>query len=263
MKFETLASGFGLTEAPCWDGAGGVLFSDVLQGGVRRWSPGPGVEDVLPKRRGIGGMCLHAEGGIVVSGRDVLHVRDGEQRTLLGAMEGVTGYNDLGVDTAGRVWAGALRFRPFAGESPVPGQVWRIGAEGAEPALEGIDWPNGIGFAPGGDTVYACDYAHGTVVAGEGGVFARVPAGSADGLAVDAEGGVWVATGEGRSLARFSPDGALERTVDVPAAFVSSLCCGSDDLRDVYVTAICEPGGGSLLHARADVAGLPVPPATV
>ena len=264
MEFEPLASGFGLTEAPCWDRAGGVYFSDVLQGGVRRWSRTGGVEDVLPKRRGIGGMCLHADGGIVVSGRDVLHVRDAEQRTLLGEMEGVTGYNDLGVDSAGRVWVGALRFRPFAGESPVPGEVWTIGPSGAAVAQRGVDWPNGIGFSPDGAIAYVCDYAHGTVVADGAGVFARVPVGSADGLAVDEQGGVWVATGEGRSLARFAPDGALDRTIDVPrASFVTSLCFGGDDLRDLYVTAICEPGGGSLLHARADVAGLPVPPATV
>ena len=262
MRFETLASGFGLTEAPCWDGAGGVYFSDVLGGGLRRWSRG-GIEDVVPKRRGIGGMCLHADGGIVVSGRDVLHVRDGEQRMLLGGMEGVTGFNDLAVDTEGSVYVGALRFSPFAGEQPVPGQVWPIGTAGAEPVLEGIDWPNGIGFAPDGATMYVCDYAHGTVVVGDGSVFARVPAGSADGLAVDAEGGVWVATGEGGALARFAPDGSLERTVDVPASFVSSVCFGGEDLRDLYVTAIAEPGGGSLLRARSDVAGGPLPPARV
>ena len=261
MRFEALASGVGLTEAPCWDGAGGVYFSDVLGGGLRRWSAA-GIEEVVPKRRGIGGMCLHADGGVVVSGRDVAHVRDGEQRTLLGRVEGVTGFNDLGVDGEGRVHVGALRFRPFAGESPVPGEVWRIDSAGATKALEGIDWPNGIGFAPDGATIYACDYAHGTVVSTGGREFARVPEGSADGLAVDAEGGVWVATGEGGALARFAPDGALDRTVDVPASFVTSLCFGGDDLREVYVTAVGDAGGG-LLRARCDVAGLPVSRATV
>ena len=43
---------------------------------------------------------------------------------MLGEMEGVTGFNDLGVDAAGSVWVGALRFRPFGGESPVPGEVF-------------------------------------------------------------------------------------------------------------------------------------------
>lgn len=257
MEFETLAEGgYGLLEAPCWDGDGGVYFSDVLQGGVRRWSDA-GVEDVLPKRRGIGGMCLHADGGLVVGGRDVLHVRGDEQRTLLGDLDGVTGFNDLGTDADGRVYVGALRFSPFAGESPIPGQVWRVDASGAEPVLEGIDWANGIAFSPDGATMYACDYAHGAVLTGDG-VFARSPAGSADGLAVDETGGVWVAMGDAGAIARFEPDGSLDRTIDVPADFVSSLCFGGDDMRDVYVTTI-----GALLHGRSDVPGLPVPPASV
>jgi gluconolactonase len=257
VEFEELASGYSLLEAPVWDGAGGVFFSDVLQGGVRRWSESR-VEDVLPKRRGIGGMCLHADGGLVVSGRDVLHVHGDEQRVLLGAMDGVTGYNDLGTDGEGRVYVGALRFSPFAGEPPVPGQVWRIGADGAAPVLEEIDWPNGIAFAPGGETMYACDYAHGTVLNGDGEVFARSPSGSADGLAVDEAGGVWVAMGEAAAIARFAPDGSLDRTVDVPAEFVSSLCFGGEDMRDLYVTTI-----GALLHGRSDVPGLAIPLATV
>jgi sugar lactone lactonase YvrE len=257
VQFEELASGYSLLEAPVWDGSGGVYFSDVLQGGVRRWSEA-GVKDVLAKRRGIGGMCLHADGGLVVSGRDVLQVRDGDQRVLLGEMEGVTGFNDLAADSEGRLYVGALRFNPFAGEKPKPGQVWRVDSGGASPVLEGIDWPNGIGFSPDGVTMYACDYAHGTVLTADGGVFARSPTGSADGLAVDETGGVWVAMGEGRAIARFEPDGSLDRTYDVPADFVSSLCFGGDDMRDVYVTTM-----GGLLHGRSDVPGLPVQPATI
>ena len=256
MQFEELASGYSLLEAPVWDGAGGVYFSDVLQGGVRRWSAG-GLEDVLPKRRGIGGMCLHADGGLVMSGRDVRHVNGDEQRVVLAGMEGVTGYNDIGTDAQGRVYAGALRFNPFAGEPPKAGQVWRVDSAGASPVLEGIDWANGIGFSPDGETMYACDYAHGTVLTADG-VFARSPAGSADGLAVDEKGGVWVAMGEAGAIARFDPGGSLDRTVDVPAEFVTSLCFGGDDLRDVYVTTM-----GALLVGRSDVAGLPVAPATV
>ena len=258
MKFEQLASGYSLLEAPVWDGAGGVYFSDVLKGGVRRWSEG-GIEDVVPKRRGIGGMCMHANGGLVVSGRDVLHVGGDDQRVLLGELEGVTGFNDLGTDPEGRLYVGALRFSPFAGEPPVPGQVWRVAAGGdVAPVLEGIDWPNGIGFSPDGGTMYACDYSHAAVLTGDGEVFARSPAGSVDGLAVDEQGGVWVATGDGGGLARFAADGSLDRTVDVPAEFVSSLCFGGDDLRDVYVTTI-----GTLFRGRCDVPGQRLTPARV
>jgi sugar lactone lactonase YvrE len=249
----------GLLEAPCWDGEGGVYFSDVIGGGVHRWSPG-GVDTVIPKRRGIGGMCLHADGGLVVSGRDVVHVRGDETHVVL-TLDGVTGFNDLGVDRDGRVYVGTLRFKPFGGEEPVPGEIWRIDALGqATEVLDGIKWANGVGFSPGGETLYACDYATGEVIAwdGERRVFARSPSGEADGLAVDSEGGVLVATGRGAGVARFSASGELDHVIDVPADFVSSLCFGGADMCDLYVTTI-----GSLFRTRVEVAGLALAPAAV
>ena len=107
--------------------AGEVYFSDVLGGGVYRWSPDGEVETVLEKRRGIGGMCLHADGG---AGRLRARRDPRARRRAAGparGLDGVTGFNDLGVDADGRVYVGALRFRPFGGESPVPGEIWRIG----------------------------------------------------------------------------------------------------------------------------------------
>lgn len=194
---ETLATGYGLVEGPRAAPDGSVYFADALGGGVHRWCPEGRVETVVPKRRGIGGLLLHADGGLVVSGRDVVHVRAGESRRLL-AVDGVSGFNDMTADAAGRVLAGALRFRPFAGESPVPGEVWRAGAGGASQALFGdVDWPNGLGFSPDGRTLYASDYHRGHVlalaVAPDGGVSGRrvfcvSPSRQADGLAVDEAG---------------------------------------------------------------------------
>jgi gluconolactonase len=257
---EVLASGYGLLEAPTVDDDGSVYFSDVLGGGVHRWSQAGSVEVVIPKRRGIGGMCLHADGGLVVSGRDVVHVHDQQSRTLL-ELDGVAGFNDLAPAPDGSIYVGALRFMPFKDEDPVPGDVWRIGAEGrAEKVIDGIEWPNGIGLAPDARTLYACDYSTGEVIAHDGGtsVFAKSPSGEADGLAVDQEGGVWVATGSGGGIARFSPSGELEEVLEVPADFVSSLCFGGVDGRDLFVTTV-----GTLFRTQVERAGLPRPRAAV
>jgi sugar lactone lactonase YvrE len=255
---EALATGYRLLEAPTVDDEGGVFFSDVLAGGVHRWSPGGAVETVIEKRRGIGGMCIHEDGGLVVSGRDLVHVRHGESRTLFG-LEGVTGFNDLTAGPDGSVYVGALRFMPFRGEEPVPGEIWRIGEESSE-LFGGIAWPNGIGFSPDGQTLYACDFATGEVIAYDGAkqTFAHSPSGQADGLAVDVEGGVWVATGEGREVVCFGPTGDVEAAIEVPADFVSSLCFGGEDLRDMYITTV-----GTLFRTRVDVAGLTLPRARV
>jgi hypothetical protein len=129
----------GLLEAPRPADGGSILYSDVLGGGVYR-VPVAGdrePETVLPKRRGIGGLVPHRDGGLVVTGRGVVHV-DGELQRELLSLDGVAGFNDLTTDSAGRVLAGALRFQPFLGEDPVPTEVWRIAAPGvAEVVAEG------------------------------------------------------------------------------------------------------------------------------
>ncbi len=255
-----------LVEGPREDGQGGVLFSDVVAGGVWRWAGGKRATAVLEGRRGVGGLVAHAKGGIVVTGRDVLVVGGrGEDRELLGLRGGMTGFNDLTTTDDGALLVGALRFRPLAGEEPVAGELWRVPPRrGGEPTvlLEGVIWPCGIGLSPDAGTVYAADRQTGEVLAcaadgGDRRVFARVPDGAPDGLAVDADGDVWVALGPGGAVARFTPEGELRARHDVPGAeLVSSVAfAGEDDL--LVATA------GALLRARGiGVRGRPVPACT-
>jgi gluconolactonase len=258
IDFEVLLQGerWGLLEAPRPAPEGGVLFSDVTNGGVFRLDPEGELTTVLERRRGIGGLVPHRDGGLVVSGRDLARTTPDGPRTLL-APDGVTGFNDLTTDATGDVLAGGLRFHPFKGEDPVPGEVWR--ASTGEVAATGILWANGLAVA--GDTLYACDYARAAVLrapARGGGPFevlATMPRGGADGLALDAEEHLWVALGDGAGLARVAPSGEVVDTVDVPTGFVTSLCFDGETL---YVTAI-----GALLRGHAPVPGLPVAAATV
>ena len=267
-----LARSHGLLEAPRLLASGAALYSDVLAGGVYEVDADSVVE-VLATRRGIGGLVPHAEGGLVVTGRTLVHVgADGSQRELAGR-QGVTGYNDLATEADGAVLVGALRYRPLAGEPPAAGRVLRVRGPGAAEVLtERITWPNGIGVSPDGTTVYVSDYAERRVIAlpaagGAAEEFCRAPEGSCDGLAVDVEGGVWVALGEGGGVARFAPDGQLRETFDVAARFVSSLSFGGRDGREVLITTadnlVMPDTGGTLFRARSEVAGVPVVPASV
>src|SRR4030095_483848 len=70
---EKLAEGYGLIEGPVWDARRGLLFSDVPNGGVYCLGAGGQVTTVVEHRRGIGGMALHADGGLIVSGRNVAY----------------------------------------------------------------------------------------------------------------------------------------------------------------------------------------------
>jgi sugar lactone lactonase YvrE len=263
----------GLLEAPRFGPGGELVYSDVLGGGLWSCSAEGELRELLPKRRGIGGAVAHAEGGWVISGRSLVHVlSDGTQRELLGG-DTACGFNDLGATPVGDLLAGVLRYRPLAGEPEVNGQLIRIGADGDVHVLtEEVIWPNGIGVAPDGRTIFVSDYARGCVLAlaSSGGPvheFCRSPRGSVDGLAVDVEGGVWVALGQGGGIARFLPDGELGEVMDLPAQFVSSLSFGGDDMCEVLLTTadnhVRPELGGTLLRGRSGIAGLPLCPVVV
>jgi sugar lactone lactonase YvrE len=262
-----------LLEAPRFGPGGELVYSDVLAGGLWACSADGEPRELLPKRRGIGGAVAHVDGGWVISGRSLLHVLpDGAQLELLGG-ETVCGFNDLGATPEGDLLAGVLRYRPLADEPERNGLLVRIGARGDVDVLtDEVLWPNGIGVAPDGSTIYLSDFARESVLAlapdgGRVGDFCRSPRGSADGLAVDADGGVWVALGQGGGVARFLPDGRLEEIAELPVRFVSSLCFGGPDMREVLITTadnqVHPELGGTLLRGRSRVAGLPLRPVAV
>jgi gluconolactonase len=268
---ETLASGYGLVEGPTVDGDGNLYFSDVLGGGVYRRDPDGEITTVVPKRRGVGGITLHADGGIVVSGRDIVHVRDGENRTLF-KDDGVPGWNDICADSVGRIYAGSIRFAVFdPNAQPVPGELWRVDVEGeATPLYDDVLHANGVAISPGGQTIYHSDTRRNVILvhtladdgtAGDRRAF-HFPPGAPDGMALDAEGLLWVASARGGCVARLTPDGEIDRVLDIPAQAVTSLCFGGDEGRDLYVVTAdnteAPERGGTIFRIPVDVAGAPV-----
>jgi D-xylonolactonase len=267
---ELVSYGYGLVEGPRVDAAGNLYFSDVHGGGVRRLARDGTIDLVVPKRRGVGGIALHADGGIVISGRDICHVRDGESRTVFAP--DAPGLNDLFVDAAGRVLCGTMRSNPFDPESPrTPGEAWLVNLDGHATELYGdVALTNGIGLSPDGTVLYHSDTTRGVWVHDyeEGNVSGRrllVDADTVapDGLAVDEAGTVWVADVSGSGAVRgFAPDGSEVGRVPVPARMVTSLCFGGDDRRDLFIVTgdnTDDPERqGSIFRTRAEVAGCAV-----
>ena len=275
MAFETLASGYVLVEGPTADAEGGLVFSDVLGGGVYRLGADGGVTTLVPTRRGVGGIALHADGGVVLSGRDLVHVRDGVTRRVL-SVPGVAGWNDLCTDEVGSVYAGALRFPVFEPDAePVPGECWRIAAGGEAVELYGgMLHANGIGLSPDGGTLYHSDTRRRVLVVHdlEDGRATRrrelaVSEGSPDGLALDEAGCVWVAMVGGGRVDRLTPDGRVDASLTVPARHPTSLCFAGADRRDLVVVTADNAEApelrGTIFRTRAPVTGAPVHPARV
>jgi xylono-1,5-lactonase len=302
MTIETLAYGYGLAEGPRV-GDGGLYFCDSGEGGVFHVDEDGKVAEILPVGRLVGGIALHAEGGIVVSSRDVIHVRDGVERQVFsadleGARQGdwVPWINDIFTDVQGRVYAGAIwriytRAAAAPGQFTIPtggqgeayredkplGRLWRIDADtAAVPLYGGVGIANGIGVSPDGRLLYQVDSIDQRVIVNEmtdDGLRSRPPistaavAGFPDGMAVDSEGRIWTAMFGGGCVACFTPEGALDQVLEVPAYSVTSLCFGGEDWRDMYIVSADNTDDparrGSVFRTSVDVAGVPVAPARV
>lgn len=276
---HALTKGYGLIEGPVWDPHRGLLFSDVLFGGVFALSRDGQVSSVFEHRRGIGGMALHAAGGLVVSGRNISYkgFDGGATVTLLDSDpdHGNVGYNDITTDAKGRIYAGSLGASPvFAdGRTPQAGNLYLIDLDGTSRVVgRDVQLTNGLGFSPDGRTLYHSDSRRSSVFSysvsadgslGEKRLFVRADKGVPDGLVVSLDGRVWVAlAGEGHGVAVFAPDGKVDSFVEIPQPMCTSVCFGGDDLKDLYIVSGSEgtgsDRGGAVYRHRCDVAGLPV-----
>ncbi len=279
---DVLATGYGLVEGPVWNAELGLLFSDVLGGGVHRVDRKGQVSVLLPHRRGIGGMALHEAGGLVVGGRNIAWKSiDGQRSTVLldaQVTPDAVGFNDLATDGAGRIYVGSLAFRVFSGDPVRPGHLHMIDLDGSvHTVAEGVRLTNGLGVSPDGTRLYHADARDDVVRVydvnrGDGRLaqwrpFVRTRDGHPDGLAVAEDGSVWVAMAFGSRVDVFEPDGELRWSLPVPLPMVTSVCFGGDDLRDLHVVTGSREGPtencGTVYRIAVDVPGLPVTPARV
>ncbi len=280
---EELATGYGLIEGPVWDNERGLIYSDAMNGGVRAIDPSSGtITEIVPKRRGIGGIVPHAEGGLVIGGREIIYESFDRKRsaTLLGpeVTDVAIGFNDFTTDNAGRLWVGSLAFRVFANEDMRPGHLHVVDLDGSVRTVsDGIILTNGMGFSPDGHILYHCDARanhlrayniddDGNVI--DWRVFIEIPAGQTpDGMAVAQDGSVWVALAHGARVLVLEPDGQLRREIVVPIPMVTSVCFGGSDLQDLYIvtgsSGSPHENCGTIFRMRADIPGVPIAPSRV
>lgn len=179
--------------------------------------------------------------------------------------------NDAAVHRDGSVWAGTMDDR----EQAATGALYRLDPEGQCVLQdEGYIVSNGPAFSPAHDVLYHTDTARGViyrfVLQPDGRptqpeVFVRFAPdwGLPDGMATDEDGGIWVAHWGGARVSRFSPDGELDRVIDMPAVQITSCCFAGPDLERMFVTSAAvgredEPLAGCLFEVSPGIRGAPV-----
>lgn len=280
---DQVAQGFQLLEGPVWDQERGLLFADADGGGVYSLRDGR-VSTVVPHRRGIGGMALHVDGGLIVGGRNLAYKGFAGEETLVlvdndVATSAQVGFSDIVSSPKGQIYAGTLGSRPDAnGHVARGGGLYLIDLDGSCRAV--IPAPqvlhtNGLGFSPDGSYLYYADSGHKTVfryrVESDGNLhekhaFATFEQGIPDGLAVASDGSVWIAGCFLSCVLVYEPTGALRRRIPVPIEIVTNVCFGGEDLCDVYITTgALDPlkREGRVFRMAGDIPGVPVVPARI
>jgi sugar lactone lactonase YvrE len=178
--------------------------------------------------------------------------------------------NDAAVDRRGCIWAGTMDDR----ETKPNGALYRLDSAGVWTRRDsGYVVSNGPTFSLEHDMLYHTDthrrviyrcqlHADGTLGEREVFVTFREHWGSPDGMATDAEGGIWVAHWGGGRVSRFLPNGRLDRTISLPVSQVTSCCFAGADLDRMFVTTAAigrpdEPLAGRLFEVSPGVRGAP------
>jgi sugar lactone lactonase YvrE len=271
-----------LGEAPIWDAAAGLLhWVDIFAGAVYSLDPAGGEPRRFEHGTNVGAVVPRAGGGLVLAADRALVATalDGTGAETLVEVEPdrpENRFNDCRVDPAGRFFGGTKV--NASGEESL-GALYRIGAD-LRPSVAIADTgiANGIGWSPDGGTLYfidsplqrldAYEFDPASGDLGARRTVARIDPddGLPDGLAVDAEGGVWVALANGWTLRRYGPEGGIEEELRLPVRNPTCPGFGGPDLGTLYLTSAHlrsdptyadeSPPAGALFALDVGVAGL-------
>lgn len=182
--------------------------------------------------------------------------------------------NDAAMSRDGRLFFGTMQSQPDG----VPhGTLYRLDPDGQITALfSGLHVPNGLAVSPDNRSLYLSDSWRDVRkiwrfdLSDEGQISNRQlwfdttgQPGRPDGGCSDAEGYYWMAGIDGGQLLRLSPEGKIDRTIDLPIRKPSKVCFGGKDFKTLFVTSLgagdASEHAGALLTLNPGVAGLPEP----
>jgi sugar lactone lactonase YvrE len=193
--------------------------------------------------RAEGGLVLVASDGVSLLGPDL-----GTRALLTNPIASLPRacFNDGKCDRQGRLWAGTTD----RAEEEEIGCLYRIDADGTSKAFaSGFVCSNGPSFSPDGKIMYhtrshersinaySIDTDSGDAYNPK--VFAIVDpeAGVPDGSTVDAEGCLWSTHWGGWRITRYTPQGRIDRVIEMPVKSPTSCAFGGSDLRTLFVTS--------------------------
>ncbi len=252
-------------ESPVWRPAEQALYwTDIPARKLLRWTAATGVVDTWATPQMVG--CMAPTGA---SGQWIAAMEDGVYALTLhddgrvdsvclatvGHAQAGMRFNDGRCDRQGRFWAGTMVQNMALGANV--GRLYSYNTNaGLACVVPGLITPNGMAFSPDGNTMYlsdshpnvqtiwAFDYDVDTGTPSNRRVFVDMKplAGRPDGAAVDAAGCYWICANDAGLLLRFTPAGALDRSIALPIKKPAMCAFGGTGMDTLFVTSIRPDG---------------------
>ena len=268
-------------ESPTWEATRQALvWVDIYRRLVHVLDPATGVDRATDVGECVGAAAPTADDRLVLALESGFALFDPDTGTLRHVAEIQNRapdalMNDGKCDPQGRFVAGSTTRSETVGAAA----LYRLDTDCAVDVLFGeVTLSNGLGWSPDGRIMYYVDSALqriDTFRYSEAGevmdrrIFVEIPeaAGMPDGLAVDADGYVWLALWGGSAVRQYSPEGVLAGEVRLPVSQVTSCAFGGADWGDLFITSACwgmdeaarqqEPHAGAIFAARPGAFGHP------
>lgn len=255
-RVEKLATDMKFVEGPCWmaEEGGYLLFSDIPQSHIKKWSEKEGLTVYREQSNGTNGNTRDAQGRLIscehTSRRVTRTEKNGSISVLADKFDGkrFNSPNDVVVKSDGTIWFTDPPYGTPKGEKKEleKNHVFRFdpATNEVKSVASDCDMPNGLAFSPDEKVLYVADSgkpkhirafavnADGTLGAGE--VFCKIDKGAPDGIRVDAAGHVLSSAADGVQI--FSEKGVLIGKILVPEG-PANLTFGGTDGNVLFITA--------------------------
>lgn len=287
-EFEKIASGIYLEGLAVDYKRDIIWYSDVIKGGIHGVKPdGTKVTSFNDDRMWTGGVYMNEDGSMLSSGQYGIMWNNpdtGKSGWLLEELEGqrINGINEIAPDGAGGIFFGTNDIENIIlGQPARPSTLYRLTADREVIKLtEGIGFANGVMYDAGRKSFYCNDTFHCTWAfdvrddLSLGNKRLLLEREDVDGMALDAEGNLWITGFRSNFLTRIKPDGTPLARVETPAGSITQVRFGGGDMRDYYINSVPSDGGDTLkeggaltennsflFRGRSEVPGMPLAPA--
>ncbi|MEO8052333.1 MAG: SMP-30/gluconolactonase/LRE family protein [Acidobacteriota bacterium] len=261
-KPELVQEGFIFTEGPVGTYDGGLFFSDIRANRIYHMDDAGKITIARGNTVGANGLALNESELYAAEGAGKLISRGNQNGRVATVLEKVGAEplgapNDILFDSRGGFYFTDPGTAPLLPKDPNRhGKVYYVASTGGQDPLlvdDKIAFPNGLTLTPDGkallvddtlgDTIWSYDLQPKKPKKGQSGVmrsaFAKIPEltdgiSRADGMAVDREGRVYVATGAGVQI--FDKKGKFLGVIKVPRV-PSNVAFSGTDKHTLYITA--------------------------